>query len=138
MVSVCWLIRLMYILVHVCLFTVVEYWDITTHICCDLYFPIFHTEHCEDIQLSVIKRSQSYIQICYMFTLGVYYAFFIYETAYWFTVWRFQEQCQFKCNSNSFPRKWTFRSTRIRVNISLQFHFNELYNPFISQKKIIF
>ena len=54
------------------------------------------------------------------------------ETTYWFTVWRFKTNCQFKCNSNSFPRKWTFRSTRIRVNISLQFHFNELYNLFIS------
>ena len=50
--------------------TVVEYWDITTHICCDLYFPIFHTEYCEDIQLSVIKRSQSYIQICYTFSFS--------------------------------------------------------------------
>ena len=36
--------------------TVIEYWNITTHICCDLYFPIFHTENCEDIQLSVIKE----------------------------------------------------------------------------------
>ena len=54
------------------------------------------------------------------------------ETTYWFTVWRFKTNCQFKCNSNSISRKWTLRSTRIRVNISLQFHFNELYNLFIS------
>ena len=75
---------------------------------------------------SIIHSDMSYV----FFQLT--YTFYNYETTNWFTVWRFKTNCQFKCNSNSISRKWTLRSTRIRVNISLQFHFNELYNLFIS------